>query len=139
MSDIEYLSVKEFEGKLRTDEGTQNGVTGDLGTLTASVGKDMYLAKAKVSWEINDAATRVGTVELKINGVAVEKYTFRGESPEFTADSYEFVNIGQKVETGDIIKLEVTQSGTNVDVEGTIVCFEEDTGTSPQIPPLNPV
>jgi len=47
LSDIMFISVKEFGSKLRTTEGTLSA-TGYLCTLTANTGKDMYLAKAKV-------------------------------------------------------------------------------------------
>ena len=36
MGDIEYLSIKEFDSKLRQNSGIQNGTTGDLATLTAA-------------------------------------------------------------------------------------------------------
>ena len=54
VSDIEYLSTIESGvsvpagAVLRTDEGTLSA-TGDLALITATGGKDMYLAKAKIS------------------------------------------------------------------------------------------
>ena len=48
MSDIMFLAKKEFDGKLRQNDGTRT-TAGDLATLTATTGKDMYLAYAKVN------------------------------------------------------------------------------------------
>ena len=140
LSDIEYLSIKEFDSKLRTNEGSVVSTTGDLATLTATAGKDMYLAKAKISAEFIPAGATNDTliVELKVNGVITETYrgqaTHSGSGAALHSDSYEFVNIGQKVLATEIIKLEViTNQNNNWRIEGTIVCFEEDTGASPAI------
>ncbi len=50
LSDIEYLSIKEFDGKTRQVDGTATA-TGTLATITAgaSPNKDMYLSGAKIS------------------------------------------------------------------------------------------
>jgi len=149
MGDIEYLSIKEFDGKVRSDEGFLSAI-GDLATLTATVGKDMYLARAQVTFFVNTSAEYAVTaskVELKINSVIIETSAFTSRRNETPASGgagsgvtgtlvYEFKNIGRKVLAGEIIKLEVTVLDTECDVEGFIECFGEDTGTTPQIPPL---
>ncbi len=146
MGDIEYLAIKEFDGKLRSDEGFLSA-TGDLATLTANTGKDMYLARAKVTYfsnDVNAANDIAAEIVLKINGTIIEtvKNTWTvgttSDGGELTFD-YEFKNTSHKVLAGQIIKLEVISIGAETDVEGFIECFEEDTGDSPQIPPLNPV
>ncbi len=137
LGDIEFLSIKEFQAKLRFDEGFTSAV-GDLATLTANTGKDMYIARAKIITFSNNtnAVSLNDEVVLKINGVIVETSK---ASPNFAANIfgptyiYEFRNIGHKVLAGEIIKLEVITLDTDTDVEGFIECYEEDTGTSPQI------
>jgi len=137
LGDIEFLSIKEFQAKLRFDEGFTSAV-GDLATLTANTGKDMYIARAKIITFSNNtnAVSLNDEVVLKINDVIVETSK---ASPNFAANIfgptyiYEFRNIGHKVLAGEIIKLEVITLDTDTDVEGFIECYEEDTGTSPQI------
>lgn len=139
LSDIEYLSIKEFDGKLRKNESNKT-TTGDLATLTATSGKDMYIARAKCNFyaETLSNATGNGVVELKINGVVVETARFAygvdtSQSGGTFAKDYEFKNVGHKVAATQIIKLEVTVLDVDVAVEGFIECFEEATAESPQI------
>lgn len=139
LSDIEFLSIKEFEDKVRSDEGTLS-TTGDLATLTANVGKDMYIASAKVVFYVLASAFEVNNqVALKINGVTIEiarAALAMGSNGGTSSIVYEFKNIGHKVTTGQIIKLEVLNLNTDVDVVGFIECFEEDTDATPQIPAI---
>jgi len=140
LSDIEYLAIKEFDSKLVENESTQGtGATGDLGTLTASSGKDMYLASAKCSFQAATNAGGKAQVELKVNGVIKETAVLHVVSSSGTANGkgsqsmeYEFKNIGQKVAATQIIKLEVISNTTAI-VEGYVQCFEEDTGASPAV------
>ena len=139
LSDIEFLSIKEFDGKIRSDEGFLSA-TGDLATLTATSGKDMYLARAKVIFFINSESASVAAgdeVVLKLNGVIKEtsRSTTAGTGGGGGNGTviYEFKNIGQKVLATQIIKLEVITLDTQSDVEGFIECFEETTGESPAV------
>jgi len=146
MGDIEYLAIKEFDGKLRSNEGTLSA-TGDLATLTANTGKDMYLASAKCTFYLNNDSNAISLqneVQLSVNAVIIERaitsYTVQTSSGAAVLTiKYEFKNIGRKVAAGEIIKLAVTTLDVDTDVTGFIECFEEDTGETPQIPPLNPV
>ena len=124
---MSFLSKKEFDGKLRQDDGLLVAV-GTLVTLTASAGKDMYLAKAKVNWE----TVGVGdlTIELDVNGVVIETYEVTFVASD--VGHYEYLSSGFKVLATQIIKLEVT-SEVNGRVHGTLICFEEDTGTNPSV------
>jgi len=138
LSDIMFLAKKEFDGKLVTDEGF-NSVAGDLATLTASSGKDMYIARAKVvffSNAIGTVSAVADEVNLQINGTVVEtvKYSYDnvGEGGVL-AFAYDFKNIGYKVAATQIIKLEVITLDAETDVEGFIECFEETTGATPVI------
>lgn len=144
VSNIEYLAVKEKEGKLREDEGFLSAA-GDLAKLTANTGKDMYLASAKCVFFVNNVSTNHGSagdkVVLKINGVIKEtaRFSFLHSGTGTTSGGttlygyYEFKNIGQKVAAGQIIKIEVITLDVDVDVEGYVQCFEEDTGTDPRL------
>ena len=139
LSDIEFLAKKEFDGKLVKNEGFLS-TTGDLATLTASSGKDMYIARAKVIVYIN-ISTSAGSVAdeivLKINNVIVEtaKATIEASTGGSGVNTfaYEFKNIGHKVAATQIIKLQVITLDTQTDVEGFIECFEETTGETPVI------
>ena len=139
LSDIEFLAKKEFDGKLVTNEGTLS-VTGDLATLTANTGKDMYIARAKVTFYSNAGSTSASFADqavLRINGVIVETARFgfvrSGGGDGVLSYDYEFKNIGQKVTATQIIKLEVITLDTETDIEGFIECFEETTGETPVI------
>ena len=141
LSDIEYLAIKECDGKLRSDEGGLI-ILGTLADLTANTGKDMYLARAKINFiytTTGSSGVFRSEVELRLNGSPIEtarsSFSASSTSTEFatmTAE-YEFKNIGQKVLAGEVISLQVTEIGTSVFIEGFIECFEEDTGTTPAI------
>lgn len=140
--DIAFLAKKEFDGKLRENEGSRSTI-GTLATLTATSGKDMYLAKAKVNvfQNSNTAPTTVSaniTIELQANGIVQETYQTIlpwDTNPTFSPPNanYEFVISGIKVSATQVIKLEVTAIGVDVDVEGVITCFEETTGEDPSV------
>ena len=139
--DLAFLAKKEFDGKLSSVEGFLS-VIGDLATITAAAGKDMYIARAKVIFYKNTvgAATSLADkVELQINGIAVETATFMHEAEDVTPEfgvgawSYEFKNMGRKVAATQIIKLEVITLDADVDVEGFIEVWEEDTGVDPTL------
>jgi hypothetical protein len=136
VSDIEFLAKKEFDGKLRTTEGSL-ATTGDIVTLTANTGKDMYKAKIKVVMTGgNNVTSDRGTVELKANGTIVETAVLAapwdtGEGGSRT-HIHEFVWAG-KVAAGQILKLECVAITSNANFDGIIVVFEEDTGDDPRI------
>lgn len=138
LSDIEYLAKKEFDGKLVRDDGFRaGGATGDLATLTATAGKDMYLGKATVVATMNQQGGAIAQVVLKINGTIEETFDLRiieqTVGSLITTFVYEFTNIGRKVLATQIIKLEVITSDVDLDLYGIIVCFEETTGADPRI------
>jgi len=129
LSDIEYLAIKEFGGKLRQSDTPAKTTIGDLVTLTANTGKDMYLAKAK----IQSHTTGVGslTVQLKVNTVPIEEFKMSVVASTLIQE-FKFVSSGFKVLAGEIIKLEVTVA-TNISVGGQLICFEENTGDTPVV------
>lgn len=155
MGDHQFLAIKTFDGKLRR-QGLTNptcaegfkSAAGDLASVTALAGKDLYLASAKAVFYLNVPVNGVTHAEvvLKINGNIVEtaKVSFQGDNTTANGKGsggipYEFKNMDHMVAPTQIIKLEVISIPAWIDVEGFVECWEEDTGTSPQIPPLNPV
>ena len=136
LSNIEYLAIKEFGGKLVKNAGTKlDGTTGDLATLTASAGKDMYLAKAHAHVRLDAASGLIlFEVQLKVNGAVEDDWigsaAVSSEGP--TIYHYDF-NIGYKVAATEIIKLEVITSDADLDFSGSIQCIEEDTNASPAV------
>lgn len=138
LSDIEFLAIKEFGNKLRSAEGNVTAA-GDIAFLTANSGKDMYLASAKVTFSSNIANTGLANesiVELKINGTIIETVrhsTVMSANTGINVFEYEFKNIGQKVAATQIIKIEATVLDSDIQCEGFIECFEENTGTTPQV------
>ena len=135
--DIAFLVQKEFDGKLRSDEGTLSA-TGDLATLTANTGKDMYLARANIIAVI-EASGQIGRtiiVQLKVNAVIKDSARIELSSTSTFSQNgnsvmaYDFAT-GFKVVAGQIIKLEATLVDASIQVSGSIICFEEDTGVSP--------
>ena len=137
MSDIMFLAVKEFDSKLRSAEGSVTAA-GDIATLTANSGKDMYLARAKITFiaEVgNSGLSSQDEVVLKINGTIIEttKNSMGIGATGIVAWEYEFKNVGHKVATGEIIKLEAITLDSDITVEGFIECFEETTGETPRL------
>lgn len=137
--DLAFLAKKEFDGKLSSAEGFLSAI-GDLVTITAATGKDMYLARAQVSFYVNlsNSSSFGDFCELKANGVIKETaaYSSGQASSGFggsTSIVYDFRNLGLKVLAGQIIKLEVTVLTAKTDVEGFIEVWEEDTGVDPTL------
>ncbi len=129
--DLSFLQQKEQEGKLKTAEGTVTAV-GDICSLTASTGKDLYLAKAKISASSATSTSGNISIELKADGVVKETYsinlttTVGGDSSE----NYEFVVSGIKVNAGQIIKLEsIIHTNAFMTVNGILEAWEESSGS----------
>lgn len=139
LSDIEYLSIKEFGGK-RVDADAETAITNtstetDIVTVTASSGKDMYLAGAKMKSTGTVVTTTNVTYRLFANGVELEKVTFTGEGPN-SEQSFNFLTKGVKVAATQIIKLTGQNSdatATTVTYFGKLILFEETTGESPAV------
>ena len=142
LSDIEYLAIKEFDGKLRRADGAINDATvaTDLVSITANAGKDMYLASAKVMVRCdNNVILTLLAAELIVNGVTIETVrpysdTGGGSGAAFLHfPAHKFTTVGIKVAATQIIKIRVTNTTVNFDWNGHLEVFEEDTGSSPAI------
>jgi len=143
LSDIEFLSIKEFGNKLKTNTGQQaDGGTGNTATLTASGGKDLYLAKATVTFRrdaLHTGGPRVLEVTLVANGTIKDRLEFSEVGSSTNGPwgnggiTVPFTVQGIKVLAGETIVIDVVTSNADVDISGTLVGFEEDTGTTPQV------
>lgn len=139
LSDIEYLAIKEFDGKTRQNDGTRSS-TGTLATLTANSGKDMYLSGAKITIGHNNSlvssAFGLTQVDLTVNGTVIEscvRSSISTTGGTFDVE-YQFNTKGVKVAATQIIKLEVAAiNNSRETISGVINVFEEDTGASPAI------
>jgi len=149
LSDIEFLSIKEFgtdgTDSKRVDVDNQQlsrlatTVEADLATQTASGGKDMYIAKGYFVTARTAGVTFNITVRLYLNGVVIE--TFKLENPVLDEEfAFTFKTTSRKVTTGQIIKITVQNSvsaaATRSDTSGGLLLWEEDTNASPQIPSI---
>lgn len=142
ISSIEFLAIKASDGVLRSNEGGLS-TTGNLATLTATGGNDMYVTGAQVVFHINTGSAAISLADevvMKVNGTIVETSKISigstGSGEGLHTVIYEFKNLGHKVTTGQIIKLEVITLDADTDVEGFIQCIESATGVSPQIPSI---
>jgi len=141
LSDIEFLSIKEFDGKLKENETATAGGAGptDGALLTAASGKDLYLASASVTGHNNTTGgtVRVLNVELHINGVVHE--TLRMVIGDLDAtgnpkasERLVFQTKGVKVAATQVIKIRVV-ANPDIVVESNVIGFEETTGASPAV------
>jgi len=139
LSDIEYLAIKEFDGKLVTNTGQQaDGGTGNAATLTASSGKDLYLAKAQVTVRVDaDTLLIVGEITLVANAVIKDRweFSFAGDvgNPGQLTQTHDFAVKGIKVAATQTIVIDVVSSNVDFDITGTLVGIEETTGESPAV------
>lgn len=141
LSDIEYLAIKEKDGKLRTNTGQQaDGGTGNAAILTAGSGKDLYLAKAQVTVRLDTTSILIlGEVTLVANSVIKDRWEFSMDDSVATSAggiltlTHDFAVQGIKVATTETIVINVVTSDAVFDIAGTLVGFEEDTGESPAV------
>jgi hypothetical protein len=141
LSDIEFLSIKEF-GSKRNDADNTVTITNSttettVVTQTATSGKDMYLGDANCQFnQLVGRSTVEITLQLYVNGTVVETARF------VTSDGgddgvYQFKTKGVKVAATQIIKITATQgsavSTRIVTYAGKLVLFEESTGETPQV------
>ena len=140
LSDIEYLAIKEFGGKLVTNTGQQaDGGTGNTATLTASGGKDLYLAKAQVTVRL-DALSNIIVGEVTLvapTGTILDRREFSFGSTStgqgVLVQTHDFAVKGVKVAATQTIVIDVVSSDVDFDITGTLVGFEEDTGGDPTV------
>ena len=138
LSDIEYMSIKEFDSK-RVSNQVRLTAAGTGATLTASGGKDLYLAGAEVTLHLEafGNANDESVLELTANGTVIETITLssEGNTSVATGTGYQanFMAKGIKVAATQVLKIEGATIDSNHAVETFIYGFEEATGASPAI------
>ena len=142
LSDIEFLAIKEFGGKLVTNVSEQlDGGTGNAASLTASSGKDLYLVKGSViiTQDATSASQLLADIDLIANSVVIDTIKVQAVGGSTTGPygpqsrRYDFVVQGIKVAATETIVIDVIASDADFDIIGTLVGFEETTGESPAI------
>ena len=139
LSDIEYLAIKDFDGKRVDNDGevTLAATTTEttIVTVTANSGKDMYLGGAEASWLQSAGATNNSiTFRLFLNAVELEKKVFERENLGDDG-SYLFLTKGAKVAATQIIKITAQNgdAGPTTIHNGKLILFEETTGETPAV------
>jgi len=125
ISDLEFLSTKEFEGALFTDEGTTTS-GGNFVSLRAG-GAGLFLAGASISATSDGSGTQLIVVQLQVDGVPYE--TYRSQVPASannTRDStYHFEIKGIFIQSGKRVTLNVLTIGGNVTAKGSLIGWGE--------------
>jgi len=144
LSDIEFLSIKEFDGKRADVSNIINYINStleiDLITYTVPAAKDGYLAFASLVGNYsNPVSPPVDiTYRLYLNGVVEEEFTLEDviAGEEWT---HTFQTKSKKFTVGQIVKTtqQLSVAGNNaVRTSSRLTLWEEDTGDSPQIPSI---
>ena len=144
LSDIEFLSIKDFDTK-RVDVDAEDvnivatTTETDIVTQTADTGKDMYLGVASFENTIINNPPFDVTIRLVVNGITVE--TIKRDQAVGDVDfEFTFETKGIFVTTGQIIKITVQHSvsagNTRTSTNAKLILWEEDTGATPQIPSI---
>ena len=142
MSDIQYLAIKEFNGK-RADKDvsiTKTGPQTDSVVIaqTATPGHDLYGVSVHIVY-FNETGLNATIENFKIrqNGVTIKEID--NPSSESGQITYDFDSI--KVAAGQDIDVVVSQSGGTLNTRyiAEMIMWEEDTNATPQIPPLKPI
>jgi len=143
VGDIEFLSKKEFDGKLVKADGSATTVSTII-TLTASSGKDLYLARARVTAIDTDTGTSLDhvTVILKQDTTVIGTWqagfgTNSGSSTNIGTGiivaKYDFAITGVKVAATKTFTIEISATTGNPTVYAELLGFEETTGETPVI------
>jgi hypothetical protein len=153
VSDIEFLAIKEFEGKLVNLNSTSNETTtGVKLTRTPASGKTFYLAYVQVT-PIANPQSGTSTdfecvVAIKFNGTIVDTISYTasfeiaaGEGPGYgvSGASLKSNQVGISMDGDAIKKVEVeitTLQGTGLECRLSLLGWEENTADSPQIPSI---
>ena len=135
MSNI--IAQASFNGRLKSDSAASS-TTGDLCTLTAAAGKDLYLSAAKIIFFLNNQGTGYASVAtLQVNGTNVESSYASATALDGNAAAgdmtiiYEFKNLWHKVTPGQTLKINVATLDAQIDVSGMIQAVEVPTTENP--------
>ena len=100
----------------------------------------MYLAKASVNFNVDALTTTIilAEVTLVANAVIKDRYTYSfvassASNVGHLTQNHKFPVKGIKVVATQTIVLDVVSSDVDIDIEGTLVGFEETTNDDPTI------
>lgn len=150
VSDLEFLSVKQKDGKIFTETSTEFTTTGVKITRTVPNGKTFYLHKAKVVLVGGGDAAFTGEIlihcQVKFDGTVIDNFAIAGFMEEGAGEGPGWGMSGVMPETtvmgksldGAVAAKNVTVeviaiSGTNVSGHVTLSGYEETTGDDPRI------
>jgi len=146
MSDTEFLSVKEFGGKLITVTGAINAINDTIEYVPAN-GKTFYLHEAHIVPTTHGTNNAV-EADFKVNGTVIDTVNYKlaqvtttegGASPDWSNGwgqglyAGKFVVKGVSLEGDGAKKIEIENVLDNGSANATLVGFIEDTGDSPQV------
>lgn len=141
LSDVEFMSIKQFEGKILKGEGSL-GATGTLTSVTPASGKTFYLAEAKAEFDSVTIATATqrARVELQNNAIIVDELysSVRVSGSNFGAGT---PNQSKSIIKGDslvgdgikVYRLQVVVFTNYALVHGTIIGYIENDADDPRV------
>jgi len=150
LADVEFLAIKEFDGKLFTETSSEFTTIGTKITRIVPNLKTFFLHKSKLIIAGGGDQAYTGEIiikcQVKFDGVIIDNFSFggfqeqvggegtgwgmSGVMPETTVMGKSMVGDGIKTVTIEVVEI----TGVNVSGFLTLSGWEEDTGTSPQIP-----
>ena len=140
LSDLEFLAVKAYEGKIVRTTAT---LTSSSTTMTYTVpnGKTAYVMRASATpFTAGSASTRMTRTSLVIDGTTLG-YVWGGLTvssinnrnvPTHELGDTRFDTEGAKLEGDGTKTIQMIASGNN-SVHATLIVLLEDTGTSPAL------
>jgi len=153
MSDIQFLAIKKFDGKLFKELSVE--FSGNATQITHIVpnNKTFYLARVKLypvvntiffSGTPNAIVNRRTDIEINFDGALVDVVTFDEESRTGNqgngagaAQAGQFdSNIIDSIDGDGIKTVTLVSTNTVGTYRVSLIGWEEDTGTSPQIPAI---
>jgi len=145
MSDIMFMSVKQFDGKILKADGNVTA-TGEIAAVTPASGKTFYFANAKMnSLMVVAGDSPHAEVEVRNDGTQVEtlsQNTGRGQVPSIiwgqsqAGSTYSKIAMGDSLDGDGIKKYSVhcVTIKTTTDIDAELSGFIEDDADSPRLP-----
>ena len=148
LSDFEFLSIKEFGGKLIHELSAVFSTDADQVTYTVPNGKTFYHLKSKLypsgsNISAGTTASRGVNVQLTLNGTVKDVLTFTQASAHATggnggagsaAATGEFeTNLVESMVGDGVKQIKLTSTGTSGSYRVSLMGIIETTGTSPKI------
>ena len=136
VSDIEFMSVKQFEGKLKKAEGSATG-TGTIVSITPATGKTFYLAGAHVQQVATGAVAAYSWhAELKNDTTVVDNVGAQGSATTtLTALPQIFQLKGDSLvgNSSKTYSINIQANSDSLQLEAMIYGYEEDDADDPRL------